>query len=266
VSENTSSRRDLIVSLVLLVMLTGSSIEVGMLLAIGRLGLVVSAVVIMLAIFAAVTAVVVYQPLKAVTVREQEMTHRTTTDALTGLQTRHQILERLSAELNRAIRSGQPLSCAVVDIDHFREINNRFGEAAGDSVLRSVGNLIAQCCRQYDTAGRYDAEDFLVILPAAEMDDAARAAERLRRRIEASEFACHGEGFKVTVSIGVTQVDIYAGETMDVLIARAYKALERARAEGRNRLSALTTLAFVERAIPPAPTPPPGVGRASAQA
>jgi diguanylate cyclase (GGDEF)-like protein len=226
----------------------------------GRWGLIVPMVLIALGIFAATVSVVAYHPLSAFALRQREWDQRTTTDELTGLQNRRQIVERLAAELNRAVRSGQPLSCALVDIDGFREVNDKFGQEAGDSVLRTVANLIAESCRQYDTAGRYGGEEFLVILPAAELDDAARAAERLRRRIESGQFACHGQSFTVTVSVGLTQADIGATETTDVLIARASKALECAMTEGRNRVSALATLALVERTVtpPPAPSAPPG--------
>jgi len=252
-TEKTSRGKHVLLSVILLLVLTAGSLGVGTLLIAGRAGLILPAALILSAVFAAVAWVVGYQPWQMLLQCENKLIRLETIDEMTGLQTRPCILERLVVEINRAMRGGQPLSCALVDIDHLRQTNSRFGQAAGDSVLRWVGNLIAESCRQYDSAGRYGGEEFLVILPDTEMDDAARATERLRRRIEQGQFACHGEGFTVTVSIGVTQYDLGASETADVLIARANNALENAKVEGRNRVSALATLAFVERASTPVP-------------
>jgi len=246
-----------ILLLVLLAFLAVSSAEAGALFVAGRWRLALPIGLMTLALFVAVAYVVAFQPMQAVLRREQELERLARTDELTGLQTRQQIFDRLSAELNRAIRNGEALSCALVDIDGLRQINEKFGQAAGDSVLRSVGAVIGESCRLYDTAGRYGGEEFLIVLPATEMDDAARVADRLRRRVEERQFACHGQGFTVTVSIGVTLADVLAGETADVLISRANKALERAKTDGRNRVSAVATLALVEQTTTRTPTPPP---------
>lgn len=256
-SKRVNLGKQFALSLAALIVLTMGSVMMGVLLQTDRLGVVVVAAVGVLAILAAVAYLVVHRPRRALLLHEQELARLAITDDLTGLFRRSVILERLRGELNRAWRNGEPLACALVDIDHLRRINGRLGQAAGDGVLRTVGNLIAESCRQYDTAGRYGGEEFLVILPATELDDAARAAERLRRRIEANEFACDGEGFTVTVSIGVTQHDIDTAEGLDDLVRRADEALGRAKAEGRNRVSAQATLAAVEHAATRVPTPPP---------
>jgi diguanylate cyclase (GGDEF)-like protein len=245
-SEKAGFEKPFVRPMVLLLALAGGSIVIGALLAYGRLGWVVPVAVAMVVVF-----VILANSMARGAGREPAAT--ALADQLKGLQARQQIVERLSVELNRAMRSGERLSCALVGIDGFREIADKFGRAAADSVRRTVGNLIAESCRQYDSAGYYDDERFLVVLPVTELDNAARACERLRRRIEAGQFACHGEGLTVTISTGVTQADVDAAETADVLIARADKALERATNEGRNRVSALATLAFVERTATPIP-------------
>jgi len=257
VAEKSNLHKQFLLSLILLVCLVVSSAATGSLLAVGQWGVAAPVGLVTLGIFAVVAHAVGYQPGRTLFQREQELAQLVKTDELTGLQTRQHILERLSAELNRAMRSGESLSCALVRIDGFREINEKFGQAAGDSVLRSVGSLIAESCRQYDAAGRSGGEEFLIVLPTTEIDDAGRVADRLRRRVAERQFACHGEGFAVTTSIGVTQADVYAADTVDVLVSRANKALERARAEGGNRVSALTTQAFVERTVTQTPTPIP---------
>ena len=256
-SERANVDKQFALSLVALIVLTAGGIVLGALLQTDRLGLILVAAVAVLLVLAAVAYLAAYRPLLVLVSRERELDELATTDALTGLFNRSAVLERLQCEINRAWRGGEPLACALVDIDHFRRINDQFGPVAGESVLRALGNVIAESCREYDVAGRYGGEQFLVILPATELDDAARVADRLRRRIEANEFACHGEGFTVTVSIGVTQADVDTPKEVDELIRRAGEALSRAKAEGRNRVSAQTTLAAVEHAATPAPTPPP---------
>ena len=247
-----SLKERVIFSLVLLLALTGCGFGLAMLVVTGKALWIVLGALGVGAAFVLVAAVVACAPLKALAAREEDLERLRTTDEMTGLHTRRHVIERLSVELKRSLRTGESLSCALLDIDGFREINEKLGQDGGDSVLRSIGRVIQDSCRRYDTAGRYDSEEFLIVLPGAELDNAARMADRLRRRIEATQFACHGQGFSVTVSIGVAQADIYAAETQDVLIARAVKAVERAAAEGRNRVAALATLAFVEHASTPA--------------
>ncbi len=169
-------------------------------------------------------------------------------DELTGLLRRKRVIERLGAEINRAWRSGEPLSCALVAVDSFRNINGQFGQSAGDAVLRTLGRIIADTARQYDAAGRYGGAEFVIAYPGTTLEDAARAAERIRRRIAECEFACQGQGFSATVSVGVTQADPAELEMSDSLIRRAEEALARAKAEGGNRVVAFAPLAVVQRA------------------
>jgi len=253
--QDSNLRKGFFLSLALLVVWALSGIVVGWSWAMGRSSIALGIAVAMFVLLGAVSYAMVYQPLRVLDQCRHRLDRMNITDDLTGLLNRTSILMRLEAELNRAWRSGEPLSCALVNIDGFRKINEQFGLEAGDSVLRTVGNLIAESCRQYDAAGRYGGEEFLLVLPSAELDNAARAAERLRRRIETSEFACHGQGFHVTVSIGVAQADLNVLETPDALTGRANEARERARREGANRVSAVATLAFVEHAAAPTSTP-----------
>ncbi|MCX8037148.1 MAG: GGDEF domain-containing protein [Candidatus Sumerlaeia bacterium] len=169
-------------------------------------------------------------------------------DELTGLLRRKRVIERLGAEINRGWRSGEPLSCALLAVDHFRTINGQYGQAAGDAVLRTVGRILAETGRQYDAAGRHGSDEFILVYPNTTLEDAARAAERIRRRVAECEFACQGQGFSVTVSAGVTQADPVELEMTDSVIQRADEALRRAKAEGGNRVAAFAPLAVVEHA------------------
>lgn len=242
-------------SLVGLALLAAAGVALGALLQSPRAGLAVAAGFALLALYGLVAYGAVYRPLRCLGQLQLKAAEDETSKQHKGLLDSRWMMDRLQGELSRALRRGEPLACAVVEVDDLDRIADRFGREASESVLRSVGNLVVESCRQYDWAGAFGERQFLVILPTAELDDAARAAERLRQRIEASEFACHGQDVNVTVSIGVTQADTERGEDLEQLIDRAKKALANARQEGRNRVSALTTLAMVERAATPPPMP-----------
>jgi diguanylate cyclase (GGDEF)-like protein len=213
------------------------------------LGVILLVAAAVLVVLGFVAYLVVYRPLRLLGAREEELTRLTATDAMTGLLNRTSVLARMRMELGRVWRSGEPLSCALVDIDRLQSINNDYGHDAGDSVIRSIGNLIGETCREYDSAGRYSAEKFLIIFPSTELDDAARGADRLRQRVESGEFSCNGQALKVTVSIGVTESDADTPETIDQMVGRAHRALDQAKEQGRNRVSAVTTIDAVERAV-----------------
>lgn len=239
---NESRDKQFAVALACLVVLTGAGVGLGLLLTSSeegvRLEIVMPAALALLVVFGLVAYVVAHRPLQALEVRDQEIRKLTASDPLTGLLNREHTLELLEREMNRAWRGGEQLACALVDIDRLEQINKQFGQTAGNGLLRSVGNVVAETCRQYDAAGRYGDAQFLLILPGIELDDAGRAAERLRQRIETSQFACDEQGFSITVSVGVTQADPETAEDADALIARADEALKRAKSEGRNRVCA----------------------------
>ena len=158
-----------------------------------------------------------------------EFAQLSATDPLTGLLNRRYIEERLSEELNRSERSGEPLSFLMLDVDEFKTYNDRFGHPAGDEALRMVGAILRQNLRGADVAVRYGGEEFSVLLPATSIDEAEAIAQRIRTHVERTDFPKR----KVTVSIGAATMSSQVGTVAD-LISAADKALFRAKESGRN--------------------------------
>jgi diguanylate cyclase (GGDEF)-like protein len=158
-------------------------------------------------------------------------------DELTGLTNRRSILDALEQQLAMARRSGQPLSLLMLDLDHFKRVNDSFGHLAGDAVLRQVAAGIASRLRTQDIAGRYGGEEFLVILPGTTADGAVQLAEELRTSIAAERIEI-GEGHRVTItiSIGVCGGIPTADQRVEDLIDAADRALYRAKENGRDRV------------------------------
>jgi diguanylate cyclase (GGDEF)-like protein len=129
------------------------------------------------------------------------------------------------------------VSLLMIDIDHFKSVNDRYGHPAGDRVLRDVARLLQEGVRTVDTVGRYGGEEFVAILPQTEMADARQLAERLRRAIEAHVVKVPAGEIRVTVSIGVAKYPAVAIATPDDLVRAADQALYRAKEEGRNRVA-----------------------------
>lgn len=164
------------------------------------------------------------------------------TDVLTGWHNRRYLLVRMKEELSRASRDGTNLVCLMLDIDHFKRINDSWGHAAGDAVLRELASRIDSQVRASDVAARYGGEEFVVLLPNTDTSDAERLAERIRTAVSSNPFVLPGgEETTVTISIGIAGLspEPRAEElkTMgDSMIARADVALYKAKAEGRNRV------------------------------
>src|SRR5258708_10416858 len=154
-------------------------------------------------------------------------------DALTGSYNRRFLMDCLAGERSRAERLGTAFAVCLVDLDHFKAINDDFGHAAGDAVLKELPVLVAAGLRAIDVFGRFGGEDFLLLLPAATLEGARAAAERVRRSIEAARFPALGER-PVTVTIGVAEHG--KGEDVAALLARADRALYAGKAGGRNRV------------------------------
>lgn len=168
-----------------------------------------------------------------------------TRDVLTGLYNRRYLQDRLADELARARRDRRALACVYVDVDHFKSVNDRWGHPAGDRVLRAVGQVVEDCCRESDVAVRFGGEEFTVLLPGASVAEAATVAERIRRAVEANPVeVAAGERVSLTVSAGVAGIEpeeLDAGDLKslgDRLIAEADVQLYRAKTEGRNRVRA----------------------------
>jgi len=168
-----------------------------------------------------------------------------TRDVLTGLYNRRYLHDRLADELARARRDERPLACVLVDVDHFKAVNDRWGHPAGDAVLRAVSRVVEETCRDSDVAVRFGGEEFAVLLPGAGAAEAAKVAERIRQAVESNPVEVRqGERTQLTVSAGVAGVT--PGELKDAdlkslgerLIAEADLQLYRAKSEGRNRVRA----------------------------
>ena len=156
-------------------------------------------------------------------------------DALTGLATFRILRERLSNEVARSNRTGDPFAVLFVDVDHLKDVNDRFGHAAGSEVLRAAGTQCAAAIRTTDLAARYGGDEFVVVLVRTRLDGAQRVAEKVRAGVEeAGRRLKYPEGL-VTVSIGVAEFQPEQDESKDVLLA-ADRALYRAKASGRNQV------------------------------
>lgn len=164
------------------------------------------------------------------------------TDVLTGWHNRRYLQVRMSEELARASRDHENLVCLMLDVDHFKHVNDTWGHAAGDSVLRELAHRIEIEVRASDVAARYGGEEFVVLLPDTGTADAEHLAERIRQAVSATPFVLpNGETTTITASIGIAgilppaQVTDY--KTLgDSLIARADVALYRAKSDGRDRV------------------------------
>jgi diguanylate cyclase (GGDEF)-like protein len=174
--------------------------------------------------------------IRRVTLLEKE----SITDSLTGLYNRRYLDRRLEEELARAKRYALPLSILLVDIDHFKNVNDTYGHQAGDLVLSYLGKLVLNAVRTSDIAARYGGEELLVIAPNTPIVPAGALAERLRHHIESHELVLTSESSKrqsihITVSIGVA-VSTPRIDDIKKIVHEADAALYRAKQEGRNRV------------------------------
>jgi diguanylate cyclase (GGDEF)-like protein len=171
---------------------------------------------------------------------EGELRVRATRDSLTGLWNRGAILEILEKELARCERESKPVGVLVADVDLFKPVNDTYGHAAGDAVLREVAERIQSTLRSYDSVGRYGGEEFLAVLPACDDFEAAGSAERIRCCIAAEPFVVGAARIALTMSVGVVSSRQARGSGADRLIHAADTALYRAKSGGRNLVEAAT--------------------------
>ncbi|WP_217592608.1 sensor domain-containing diguanylate cyclase [Cohnella sp. GbtcB17] len=154
-----------------------------------------------------------------------------TTDPLTGLRNRRFFKDSLAALLEDNARTGQPFSLLILDIDHFKRINDTYGHPVGDLVLASLAALLRTASGSADIAARFGGEEFVVLMPGADRASALEAAERYRAGVEAASW----EGLRITISVGAATVS--PSDTDESLVNRADQALYASKAGGRNRVT-----------------------------
>ena len=157
-------------------------------------------------------------------------------DPLTGLPNRAAWSERLDQEVNAWHQHGNSLSLAMLDLDHFKRINDGYGHLAGDKVLKIIANVLRKRLRSTDFIARFGGEEFVLLMPDSSLTDAVAVGNHLRAAIEACPFHFKGEPVTITVSMGVAQFQ--PGERSDLALKRADAALYRAKAAGRNQVQA----------------------------
>lgn len=172
-------------------------------------------------------------------VKNRLLSEVSTRDSLTGLYNRWFVLEKIDSELNRALRHGSPMSLIMLDIDHFKSVNDTWGHPAGDQVLQAIGQLLRDSCRVYDVPGRYGGEEFCIVLPETKPGSTSVVAERIRSRLESTALPCGETSIRVTASLGIAGMDLpEVTELLSpaALIDRADRALYSAKNRGRNRV------------------------------
>ena len=167
-------------------------------------------------------------------VLETELEQMATRDPLTGLLNRREMSPVLDEELQRARRYQRPMAVLWVDFDHFKDVNDTYGHAAGDSVLRAISRLLLGSVRSVDSIGRFGGEEFVIVLPEMDLEEAQETAERLRRKVaEEPQPLGNGEAVPLTISVGVAVYPDH-GQTASTLCAAADKAMYLAKDRGRN--------------------------------
>ena len=157
-----------------------------------------------------------------------------TLDALTGLNNRRQFEVRLKQEIATTKRQKNPLCAMMIDIDFFKKVNDTYGHASGDAVLRAVASVIKEHLRESDIPSRYGGEEFAVLLPYTHIDEAQIVGERLRKAVESTPVPIDKKNINVTISMGLAEFN--PEETGEELFERADKALYEAKESGRNRV------------------------------
>ncbi len=167
---------------------------------------------------------------------KEELFKKAIKDELTQLYNRYYLEHEGKKEIERARRYKYPLSLIILDLDNFKQINDRFGHTQGDRVLRKFARIIMSNIRRSDIAVRYGGEEFIILLPYTHIEDAEKIAERIRKTFEATKFRFDHEIASVTVSGGVATIE--NGEDLFDLIDKADKALYYAKKEGKNKICA----------------------------
>ncbi len=164
---------------------------------------------------------------------EEELQNRAVTDELTGIFNRRHLLELAPGEIKRAMRLKHPLSIALIDIDHFKHLNDTYGHAVGDQVLLAFTKTCQKNIREIDIFARFGGDEFVLVFPATKLDQAFEVVERVRRDLTAHVLQFNGKPVSITISSGISGL-VSDAVTLDSLLERADQALYRAKAAGRN--------------------------------
>lgn len=178
-----------------------------------------------------------------------------TTDALTGLSNRRAFIDWAAREVSRCARYGDHFCVTLLDVDHFKQVNDRYGHAAGDSVLAAVSRLMSSIVRSCDVVARWGGEEFVVALPSTSLEGAMLVADRIRAALEVHPIADPngGQVLTVTASFGVAELE--AGETLEQVVDRADRAMYAAKSAGRNRVLSTAQLVPALQSLTPQSSP-----------
>ena len=168
-------------------------------------------------------------------------------DELTGLYNYRYLHTRMGEEFKRAERYREPLACIMLDIDHFKHINDRFGHDSGDAVLREVGERLRKAVREIDVVTRYGGEEFLLVLPSTNFSGALSVADRVWRAVGSQPMTISGKPERVTVSLGVAVYPSRDIKSKDQLIKAADRALYQSKREGRDRICVYQHQGYIYR-------------------
>ena len=177
--------------------------------------------------------------LAGIAINNARLYEMATTDMMTRLKIHHYFQTILVEEMKRAHKYERPLSLIIADIDNFKKFNDTHGHLAGDEVLRSVASVFRDSVRLIDIASRYGGEEFAIILPKTDINEAIIVAERIRSAIESLSVSFNDRLLQVTISIGVTQYDSLIDKSRQEFIERADRALYMSKNDGKNRVSFL---------------------------
>jgi diguanylate cyclase (GGDEF)-like protein len=171
---------------------------------------------------------------------QQKLVELATIDDLTQLYNRRYFFERFNQEMERAKRYQRPFSCIIMDIDHFKQVNDTYGHLTGDQVLMDIAKILKKNCRRSDLAGRYGGEELILLLPETDSPGAMIIAERIRDMIEQHQTVNgRGESIQVTVSLGVASLtgpELMTIDKYERIVQYADDALLQAKKDGRNRI------------------------------
>ena len=174
------------------------------------------------------------------TLHNRVLSDASSRDSLTGLYNRLYVVDKIESEINRSLRNGTSMALLMLDIDHFKDVNDTYGHPAGDHVLQVVARLLKESCRVYDVPGRYGGEEFFLLLPDIALPKTPNVAERILHRLETTPMDVPGASVVVTASIGIAGIDVGMRDPVlspAALIDRADRALYQAKHQGRNRVS-----------------------------